>query len=474
MMVEEQFAASATQSADGATRYDNELELVVLEQRSLTRRTLTAARTLQIGRADECDVVLRDPGASRRHALLYLGSHLAIEDLESRNGTRVRGVRLPARQRSILQVGDAVQIGGAILLVQRGATCGDRAGGPEPSSGVVRAAAPYDPEMRAVHEWVARVAPSDITVLVSGETGVGKEVVAEAIHRASGARSRMPLLRINCAALSPSLLESELFGHERGAFTGAAREKVGLFEAANGGTAFLDEIGELPLAAQAKLLRVLETREVVRVGGLKPRHVDVRFIGATNRDLRADVVAGVFREDLFFRLNGASVVVPPLRRRPAELESLVAHFLDTFCRGLHRPAPSLGPGALEQLRRYSWPGNIRELRNVVQCAVLRARGPTIDVDDLPPEVGGAADPCAPASGAAEPYSLVVPTPADPGLPLSEAQRAERARIVGALVACHGNQTRAAEWLAMPRRTLVTKLTTYGIPRPRSPRRDPAG
>jgi two-component system response regulator AtoC len=473
-MGEERSAASATQSADGAGRDGNDLELVVLEQRSLSRRTLTSVRTLQIGRADDCDVVLQDPAASRRHAILHVGSQLAIEDLDSRNGTRVCGVRLPARQRTSLQLGDAVKIGGATLFVQRGATCEGGACRMEPSSGVEPADTPHDPEMGLVHEWIARVAPSDITVLISGETGVGKEVAAEAIHRASGARSHMPLLRINCAALSLALFESELFGHERGAFTGAARQKVGLFEAANGGTAFLDEIGELPLEAQAKLLRVLETREVVRVGGLKPRRVDVRFIAATNRDLRAEIICGAFREDLFFRLNGASVVVPPLRRRPAELESLAAHFLDTFCHRLHRPAPSLGPAALEQLRRYSWPGNIRELRNVVQCAVLRARGPTIDVDDLPPEVGGATDPCAPTSFAGEPDSLVAPAPADQGLALSEAQRAERARIVGALVACHGNQTRAAEGLAMSRRTLVAKLTTYGIPRPRSPRRDPAG
>ncbi|MBV9945238.1 MAG: sigma-54-dependent Fis family transcriptional regulator, partial [Myxococcales bacterium] len=304
-----------------------------------------------------------------------------------------------------------------------------------------------------------------LTVLISGETGVGKEIVAEAIHRASGPRSRKPLLRINCAALSPALLESELFGYEEGAFTGANRKKPGLFEAAQGGTVFLDEVGELPLEAQAKLLRVLETREVVRVGGVRPRRVDVRFIAASNRDLRAEVARGSFREDLVFRLQAARVVVPPLRRRPAELEPLARHFIEAFCREMRRPGLALAPATLERLRGYAWPGNIRELRHVVECAVLRAEGESIEPSDLPPELGQETATPPPESAWTRAQS-VFPSAA----PLSESQHAERERILRALAECHGNQTRAAERLMMPRRTLVAKLSAYGIPRPRLPRR----
>jgi two-component system response regulator AtoC len=344
----ERSAGCATQSADIQRHHSGRLELVIVDQRSVTRRGLTPPGTLRIGRADECDVVLQDPAASRRHALLHVAGELGIEDLESRNGTLLRGVRLCPRRLTRFHPGDAVQIGGAILFVQGELREEGRPLGAAETNFSLPAVseAKNGAEMRAVRDWIARVSPSQLTVLVSGETGVGKEVVADAIHRASGARSRKPLLRINCAALSPALLESELFGYERGAFTGASRDKRGLFEAADGGTAFLDEVGELPLEAQAKLLRVLETRDVVRVGGVKPRHVDVRFIAATNRDLRAAVARGVFREDLFFRLHVASIVVPPLRRRPAELESLSTHFIDAFCRQMDRPAVVLAPDAL--------------------------------------------------------------------------------------------------------------------------------
>jgi two-component system response regulator AtoC len=468
-MQDDPSSGGPTLTADSAPSSSREVALVVMEQRALARHPLVGKRVMQIGRAEDCDVVLRDPAASRRHALLHVGPELEIEDLASRNGTRVRNVPLPPGQRVRLSVGDSVHIGDAILILQGSARSAvtnlASLDGPSGRSAIVI----DDPGMRAAYELVERVAPSGITVLIFGETGVGKELIAESVHRASGERARGPFLRINCAALTESLFESELFGHERGAFTGAQRAKPGLFEVANGGTAFLDEVGELPLAAQAKLLRVLETREVTRVGGLKPQTVNVRFVAATNRDLRAEVARGNFREDLFFRLNGAVIALPPLRQRRTEIEPLVRRFVTEFSQQLGRPTPRLSEDALQLLLTYGWPGNIRELRNVVECAALRSDGELINVTDLPPELT--------ASGPQHIERRTSPTTLAPppidGQGLTPIQRAERDRIVQALDACHGNQTRAAEVLDMPRRTLVAKLVVYGIPRPRGPSRGPA-
>jgi DNA-binding NtrC family response regulator len=314
--------------------------------------------------------------------------------------------------------------------------------------------------MRAVYELVDRVAASALSVLILGETGVGKEVVAESIHRRSGARSRGPFVRINCAALSETLLESELFGHERGAFTGALRAKPGLLEVADKGTAFLDEVGELPSSVQAKLLRAVESREITRVGGLRAIPIDVRFVAATNRDLRAEVERGAFREDLYFRLNGLSIAVPALRERPAEFDALLNHFLSAVAKEVRRPRPVVAEATLQALKAYSWPGNIRELRNVIESAALRATGDRIEPSDLPRELF--------LQRTAEPNRRI-PVPRDAGgseRGLNPRQRADRERILSALRACHGNQTRAAEYLGMPRRTLVAKLSAYRIPRPR--------
>jgi len=459
----------ATLTADAQPSSGVDVALVVMEQRSLARHPLVGKRSVQIGRAEDCDVVLRDPAASRRHALIQIGAEVEIEDQGSRNGTRVRNAPLPPGQRVRLSLGDSVHIGDAILILQAGPRQGltgqatlQRTLGK--SAIIVEA-----PAMRAVYNLVERIAPSDIFVLISGETGVGKEIIAEAIHRASGARSRGPFLRVNCALVTESIFESELFGHDRGAFTGALRAKAALFEVANGGTAFLDEVGDLPLAAQAKLLHVLETREVTLSGGSKAQTVDVRFVAATNRDLRTEVTRGKFREDLFFRLNGAAITVPPLRQRQSEIEPLLQHFADAFSRQLGRPTPHFSEEALCLLGSYGWPGNIRELRNVVECAVLRSNGEVIDVADLPPELVEPAP-------EAQPAQLYVSATTQPPPPtaeesaLSSAQRAERDRILKALHECHGNQTRAAAMLEMSRRTLVTKLAVYGIPRPRKPTR----
>src|SRR6266700_3563136 len=239
-----------------------------------------------------------------------------------------------------------------------------------------------DQNMRRVHALAARAAAGEISVVILGETGVGKEVLARAIHESS-ARSARALVSVNCAALSESLLESELFGHERGAFTGAAQAKPGLLETAPGGTVFLDELGELPLALQAKLLRVVETREIVRVGGVRARKIDVRFIAATNRDLEAAVRRGAFRADLYFRLNGMTLVIPPLRERPLDLPRLARQMvLDLARHANQRPPPALSDPALDVITRHDWPGNVRELRNVIERALLLCEGATITPEHL--------------------------------------------------------------------------------------------
>jgi two-component system, NtrC family, response regulator AtoC len=299
-----------------------------------------------------------------------------------------------------------------------------------------------DPAMVELQRTATRLAPTDVTVLVLGETGVGKDVAASMLHELSP-RAPKPLLRLNCASLPETLLESELFGHERGAFTDAVRSKAGLLEAADGGTVFLDEIGELPPSLQAKLLQVIESRLVTRLGGLQPRAIDVRFVAATNRDLAGEVEAGRFRRDLFYRLNTVTLRVPPLRDRPSEIEPLALQFLeDAVLRFGLRPR-RLSRAALSALCAHSWPGNVRELRNVLERAAVMAEDAIIHPNDLglEPVTGVRAD-LAPAFEADE-----------------------RARIEQALLRCAGNQTRAAAMLGIPRRTLVRKIARLGLRRP---------
>jgi DNA-binding NtrC family response regulator len=261
---------------------------------------------------------------------------------------------------------------------------------------------------------------------------------------------------INCAALAESLLESELFGHEKGAFTGAVAARAGLFEAAEGGTVFLDEIGELPLATQGKLLRVLEERVVTRVGSTRARPIDVRFVAATNRDVEADSKQGRFRPDLYFRLAGITLTIPPLRERPVEIEHLVGSFVAAACRQVDRSAPlAVSPAAWELLLRHDWPGNVRELRNAVERAVVLCAGDAILPEDLPPSLQRAPAPAPPLERDAGPLA-------------DELKALERARISEALERCGGNQSRAAELLGMPRRTLVSRLAEFGLGRRRSP------
>jgi DNA-binding NtrC family response regulator len=350
------------------------------------------------------------------------------------------------------------------------------------------------PVMKKLHDLLERVAPGDITVLILGDTGVGKEVLAEQVHRRSP-RTSKPFLRLNCAALSESLLESELFGHERGAFTGAHQMKSGLLETAQGGTVFLDEIGELPMTVQVKLLRVLEERQVWRVGGVKPRPIDVRFVAATNRDLETAVTQHKFRQDLYFRLAGVILHIPPLRERPEEIEPLAREFVRQLSRQT-RPA-TLSHEVISLLLGYSWPGNIRELRNAIERAVLLAGDgavlpehfavekmtATISTPISETPIPRARDTRTSEAKAPPPSSVSHDTlpPQESGdaatdsMSLGErlrrqVQEVERQHIIDALTRCGGNQTRAARELGISRRTLISRLEAYNIPRPLKDRR----
>jgi DNA-binding NtrC family response regulator len=322
----------------------------------------------------------------------------------------------------------------------------DRARGLAPGAEATRFVV-RSPAMRKLYELAERVAASDINILVVGETGVGKEILVQTIHRGS-ARARAPLLALNCAAVSESLLESELFGHERGAFTGAVGTKPGLLETAPGGTVFLDEIGEMSLGLQAKLLRVIETREVRRVGGLKGRAIDVRLIAATHRDLGAEAASGRFRRDLYFRLNGITLAIPPLRERPEEILALAEHFLVQFAR---RNPPTLSREATAWLLRHTWPGNIRELRNVIERSTTLCTSGEIAVEHFA------------ADGRPERLDDADLTPAATVADAAD----ERERVVRALELCAGNQSRAAKLLGIARSTLIDKIKLYGLRRPRA-------
>ena len=296
---------------------------------------------------------------------------------------------------------------------------------------------------KRLRAMIQRVAATEANVLIQGESGTGKELVAQAIHF-GGKRAHRPFVAVNCGAMPADLIESELFGHEKGAFTGAEAAKPGLIEEAQGGTVFLDEVGELPLATQAKLLRVLEQRELQRVGGLKPRPIDVRFVAATNRDLEAEVAAGRFRQDLLYRLNGASLRVPPLRERTTEIAPLARLFAARAAASVGLTVqPELTAEALTRLEAYSWPGNIRELRNAIERAVLLG-GEVIAPEHLPLDKLSAVWTAAPARSTSS----------------------MRDRIMEALEATAHNQTRAAERLGVSRQTLSTWLDRYDIPRPR--------
>jgi len=328
------------------------------------------------------------------------------------------------------------------------------AGGPTDAGGVAGSferMVGRHPEMARIYQLITQIASTPTTVLITGESGTGKELVARAIHARSERKSQ-PFVAVNVAAIPEALVESELFGHEKGAFTGAHAKKLGRFEMAHGGTVFLDEIGTLRLDLQAKLLRVLQEREIERLGGVRPVPVDVRILAATNVNLRSAVRARTFREDLYYRLNVVPIHVPPLRERREDIPALVEHFVRKIARECNRNVRGVSVGALEVLTRYDWPGNVRELENVLHRAVVLTRNPVIQLQDVPLDVA------MPETGSR--------LGEDTGPPLREAmEQFERQYILRVLEGTGWNVSRAARRLGVHRNTVLTKLSGWGIQRP---------
>jgi two-component system response regulator AtoC len=446
-------------------------ELVVFSRDQARVFPLPSAGEVLIGRDESNPIRIDDASVSRQHAILRVGASLEIEDLGGANGTFVRrtahqspgndtahvNIQQLVRRKATIAVGDCLLFGTSSVVVRHSPRveipdllAGEVAAAPGAAGPVVR-----DPAMRRLHAEAARVAKASINVLLLGETGVGKEVLARAIH-AHSPRAKGPFMGINCAALAEPLLESELFGSEKGAFTGAL-SRAGLFEAANGGTVFLDEVGELPLGTQAKLLRVLEERVVTRLGSTRPRPIDVRFVAATNRDVEEDSRQGRLRSDLYFRLNGVALVIPPLRERPLDIDALAASFLVAACRDMERTPPvTFSAAAIDLLRRHAWPGNVRELRNAVERAVVMCTEGAILPEHLPPSL------------LAAPSSSSSTRPGPPSNLQAEMKSLERQKIIEALARCQGNQSEAARLLGMPRRTLVSRLSEMGLTRRQTP------
>jgi DNA-binding NtrC family response regulator len=305
--------------------------------------------------------------------------------------------------------------------------------------------------MRQVFATLQKVAETDLTVLVRGESGTGKELVAQALHQRSPRRQR-PFVAVNCAAISSELVESELFGHEKGAFTGADARRQGRFESADGGTIFLDEIGDMPAPTQAKVLRVLQERSFERVGSAKPIQVDVRVVAATHRHLEEEVRRGRFREDLYYRLRVVEIELPPLRERREDVPALAQRFLERVTERLGLEKKRLGESALAKLARHAWPGNVRELQNAIEQAAVLAPGPVIEEADLR-LAGGSAEPPPPEDAA--------------GVPFGEAKRRaverfERAYLLAALRRSGGNVSRTAESVGMVRQSLQQKIREHGL------------
>jgi len=407
------------------------LEVATPEGRNLNIR-LGDCDPIRIGRDPRCDLVLADPRISRNHALIWQLNRGYRLEAVGRNGTRVNGRKV---NRRLIRNGDIIELAGFRIALR------DRRqeDGPEPT----RAAPPQQSRfacfgrmstrserMIAVFEQLRRVANSDAPVLILGESGTGKDLAARALHD-EGLRRSAPFVPLNCASLPQNLIESELFGHERGAFTGALGRRAGAFELADGGTLFLDEIGEMPLDLQPRLLRVLESGEVRRIGGPAAFHVGVRVVAATNRDLNMEVAAGRFRADLYYRLRVIEARLPPLRERPEDLPLLVDSLLREFGGGPRR----LSRNAEARLRSHRWPGNVRELKNVLVRAALLSDRETIPADRLD----------------------LVETPS-PGL--ATLADMMRAHVLAVLASCGGNRAEAARRLGISRTALFDRLKRY--------------
>jgi DNA-binding NtrC family response regulator len=419
-------------------------------------------REIRIGRGREADLQLPDPSVSRLHARIFrIGEQYFLSDT-SKNGTFHDGKRIT---QLLLEGGQTFRIGPYQIHFSREDLSSSSADPPTVSSAMqadaslpasVAKAQPISSSftfgligntsvITKLIESINRVGASDLPVLIEGETGSGKELVSRGIHETSRRKDR-PFVVVNCGAISPDLIESELFGHEKGAFTGATAQRRGAFEVAHGGTLFLDEIGELPLPLQPKLLRALEQKEIKRVGGNENLLVDVRILAATNRILREEVSKKTFRDDLYFRISTITLHVPPLRERREDILPLALHFLSEFGSGSSRPAPELSGPAAEFLGAQDWPGNVRELRNAIQRAVVMSEERNLQVKDF-----------------GFLLNLQIPQPgSSPDSSLSRWEQSEKTNILAELSRQKWNKTRTARELGIAKSTLFEKLKKYGI------------
>ena len=444
--------------------------LLVFWDGGFATHALPASGKVTIGRLQECEIWVDHPSVSRKHAELLLGPQLRVVDLGSFNGTRVGGVRIAPNEPTVVPPRSVVEIGSTFMVVEGPSGGGARE---DAAPGTLRPPAMgqqdaelvvADERMAQLHRLLRAVAQGTISVVLLGETGVGKEVIAQSIHRYSPRASR-PFVSINCAAIPEALLESELFGHERGAFTGAVREKAGLSRRPTGGRSSSTRWARCRCPRRRSSCGPSRHRQIVRVGGVRPRPVDVRFVSATNRDLEQLIAARAFRRDLFFRLNGISVHVPPLRERLGELEGLARRFLAEFAVSLGRRPLPLSSEALVAAAR---PRLARQRARAAQRGRAR-RAPLPGRRDprrAPLARGARRERCSvPRARRAPPSGDAPPESVRGGLS-EELQATERRRILEALEQCAGNQTRAAEMLGISRRSLIHRLETYGVPRPR--------
>ena len=439
----------------------------ILEETCNVLEASTGAEALEIVQAQDVDVVMLDqclpgdPGLAflpRIHAFdasIVVVLATAVRDVR----TAVEAMRLGAYDYLVkpFDVDDILMLVQRALekralerqvLCLRSALAGS---GVETGDRTFHGMVGRHPEMVRVYQLITQIADTPTTALITGESGTGKELVARAIHERSP-RSAQAFVAVNVAALPDALVESELFGHERGAFTGAYARKLGKFELAHGGTIFLDEIGSLRLDLQAKLLRALQEREIERLGGVRPIPIDVRVVAATNVNLRQAVRERTFREDLYYRLNVVPIHVPALRERREDIPFLVEHFVAKTARECHRQVDGVSAGALEVLTRYDWPGNVRELENVIHRAVVLAGGPVVMLRDVPLDVA------LPETGSR--------LTEDTGLPLREAcDQFERQYVLRVLERVQWNVSRAARLLGVHRNTVLTKLSVWGVQRP---------
>jgi DNA-binding NtrC family response regulator len=429
----------------------------ILDQWTARRIILQGQATAVVGRGIDAEIRLADGSVSREHARLVLrDGRLTLFDLGSTNGVAVNGRRVVREQE--LDPGDVLSVGRSTLIVDELAAAPARVASPPAiENGRIalsdRIVLVEDEASVLLFEQLRRAAASELSVLIHGETGVGKEGTARFVHEASPRRDG-PFVALNCAILPESLAESELFGHERGAFSGAVSARSGLLESVRGGTLFLDEVGELSAASQARLLRVLETKTVRRLGEVRERSIDLRVVSASNRDLLEEIERGRFRRDLYFRLSAVRAHVAPLRERPRELVALMRHHLEEACGRAGRAAPQLSDEAIAALRAHDWPGNVRELKHVAELIAVSLDGAaTVWPEHL--DLGGGRR--ATSTRRTEPIVR-----ASRATVADEIRALERRRIVEALERTRGNQSRAAMAIGMPRRTFVAKLKQYGI------------